>query len=530
MAFSETIVALEVQTILWILLIVSVVSVIVRRIKMPYTLGLIFAGLTISVLKVPLGITLTPELLFFIFLPGLLFEGAMNIDTEQLFRNIKAISLFAVFGLLLSVFAAGSVFHYVLGVPWEISFLFAAMIAPTDPIAVLAIFKRLGVSKRLAVLLEGESLFNDGTGIVLFGLFLSLITTGTFSFRDGVLEFFKLVFGALILGVVIGYLASKVMKGLKDSLIKLTLTTVLAYGSFLVAEELHFSGVIATVTAGLVMGGYGLRYLSATTKLQISSFWSYLGFILNSIVFLLIGLEIEVTDLLGNIYPVAMAFASIIIGRAVAVYILSLAINKIDDSKIISGVDEHIPFNWQHVIVWGGLHGGLSMVLALSLPFGQSQILDYWRPFLLTTVFGTVFLSLVFQGVTMAPLLTWLNLSKKKKKSHEYETEVAKLIMYEVSEKELKRMKDSKIVSAKIYNELRKEYSGKKLSAEKKITEMLRKNPHIEAEQLKEVESSILNAQKLALIQGNRKGLFSEDTLESYLKEINEKLFEMQKE
>jgi len=299
---------LEIQFILWILIIVSIVSVVMRWLRMPYTLGLIIAGLIISVLEMDIGLRLTPELLLTIFLPGLLFEASMKIDTEILFRNIKSLGLFAIFGLLLSVLSTGGLFHFFLSVPWSISFLFAAMIAPTDPIAVLAIFKKQNVSRSLGVLVEGESLFNDGTGIVIFRIILGLVLSGTFSILQGVVQFLTFTIGGVLIGFLLGYLASRISKHLDDSLIHLTLTTILAYGSYLLAETFHFSGVIATVTTGLVMGGYGLRYLPPSTRLQISSLWGYIGFILNSFVFLLIGAELNVFDLATNAIPIVFAF------------------------------------------------------------------------------------------------------------------------------------------------------------------------------------------------------------------------------
>ena len=514
----------QVQIVLWVLIIVSIVSIIVRRVKLPYTLGLILTGLIISIFNIELGIHLTPELLLTIFLPGLLFEGAMNIDPEKLLKNIKSIILFAVVGLTLSVLIAGSIFHYLLGIPWQISLLFAAMIAPTDPVAVLSIFRRLGVSKELATLIEGESLFNDGTGLVLFKIFLGLVMTGVFDFKQGVFQFFTLVGGGLVLGFLLGYLASRFLKKLDTLYVKLTITTIIAYGSFLVAEHFHFSGVIATVTSGLVMGGYGLKFMSAHEKLEIESLWSFLGFILNSFVFLLIGVEIVVGDLIKYIVPILAGFFAILFGRGLAVYLFSLIINKVDDSKIISGVNEQIPKKWQHVIVWGGLHGGLSMVLALSLTT-ENPLLKQWRPFLLATVFGVVFLSLVFQGITMAPLLKKLGLVKEVKKSKEYELEIARLLRSNAAIDELQHLKESNIISTSIFRSFKKKYQSEKSSAESKVVMLLKKNPSIEEEQRKEIQLSILSSQKKALIDAASKGLISTEISEEILNEINEEIF-----
>ena len=523
-------IGLEIEFILWILIIVSIVSVIVRQVRMPYTLGLIITGLLISIFDIDIGLRLTPELLLTLFLPGLLFEASMNVDTNILYRNIKSLSIFAVFGLFISVMGTSALLHFLLRVPWQISLLFASMIAPTDPIAVLAIFKRLGVSKKLAVLVEGESLFNDGTGIVMFRIVLGLVTTGAFSLLGGVLQFLTFVLGGILIGFILGYIASIIFRNLDDSLVQLTLTTILAYGSYLIAEHLHFSGVIATVTTGLVVGGYGLRYLAPHSRLEISSFWGYIGFILNSFVFLLIGVELHILDLVTNIFPIIVAFISVLLGRALSVYLFSGVINRVDSARFLTGHRERIPKRWQHVIIWGGLHGGLSMVLVMSLPTDASGLLGQWRAFLLATIFGTVFLSLVFQGMTMAPLLKFLGLSGKGKRSLEYEQAVAQLVLHDASEKELNRMRDSRLISRKVFNRYRKQTLEGKEESESKISEMLQKYPEIESNQIKDIESAILVAQKTALVKAFNKGHFSKETLDEQLMEIDEKLLELSQE
>ena len=479
-----------------------------------------YVGLTVTK---ELLTQIAPEIFFTIFLPGLLFEGAMNLGTEDLFENIKSISAFAIIGVLLSVFVAGSVLHFILNVPWNISLLIAAMIVPTDPIAVLSIFKKQGVPKKLAVLLEGESLFNDGTGIVIFRVILGLILTGTFSLGQGVLEFIKVVLGGLIIGLFLGYLISKIISKIEDNFIQITLTTILAYGSFLVAEHMHLSGVISVVVSGLIVGELGIKKLSAESKLEIKSFWTYAGFLLNSFVFLLIGLELNVQNLLIYFIPIVIAFIAVLFGRAISMYFISHIINKVDDSKLVTTFDEYIPLEWQHVLVWGGLHGGLSMVLALSLP-STNMLLVQWRPFIITTVFGVVFMSLLLQGTTISFLLIFLGISKKKEIEYNYDLEQARQYMYMSAEKELESMKKSRMISKKLYSQYLKVQRDSIKKTERKLAKLIDKHPSLKEEQVKEIENTILMSHKNALIEGYKKGHFSKEVMNELIKEVNHKL------
>lgn len=497
----------------------SIVSIAVRKIRLPYTLALIFTGLGITYFNIPIGIKFTPELLLTLFLPALLFEGAMNINIRDFSKNIKSISLFASFGVAIAIILTGVVMHYIFSIPLSLGFLFGAMIVPTDPIVVLNIFKQLGISKNLSVIIEGESLFNDGTAIVFFKIILALIVSGEASIKMGIFEFLRVAFGGIAFGFILGYLFSMILKKINESFIQLTLTTILAYGSYLIAENLHISGVIAVVTSGLVTGNYATKFISPTSRITIASFWEYLGFILNSVVFLLIGEEFELFDLLRHSRPILIGFFIVIIARAISVYVLSFLINRIGESKFLNLISESIPMKWQHAVIWGGIHGGLSMVLALSLPPTLPE-----RQFLITITFGVVFISLVLQGFTMAPLLDWLGLSGKKEKNQEYELLVAKTLMCSSAELELQRLFNSKIITKKVYAIYHRKFKYQRKIYERKINEILRKNPLLEKAQKAEVESAILLAKKSTLLDTVRKGLISDETMSSILEEIDKDL------
>ena len=270
--------------------------------------------------------------------------------------------------------------------------------------SVLAIFKELNVPKDLRYLVEGESLFNDGTGVVIFGIILELITGGgEFHATHAVWEFFKVGIGGTLLGVILGGFAFFVMKRLDDHLLENALCLVLAYGSFWVAEVFHLSGVIATVVAGLLIGNFGRHFsMSHKTTETVETFFESIDFLINSILFILIGLELQTVtgaDLTANLRPLAVALAAFLIGRAVVVYPMYFGTNLVGKVR---------PAAWSHVLFWGGLRGSIPIALLLGLP--HHPAIDPYRNTLLVAGFGVVFFSLVFQGLTFKPLLKWLHI------------------------------------------------------------------------------------------------------------------------
>jgi len=288
--------------------------------------------------------------------------------------------------------------HWAIGLPILIALLFGAIISATDPISVLAIFKDLKMDKRLSVIIEGESLLNDGTAVVLFQILLAGVVAGGLSAGKGIGQFLLAVGGGAVLGFALGYAASKITQTIDDPQIEITLTTIVAYGSYLLANHLHLSGVIATASAGLMVGNFGAkRGMSAQTRTALESFWEYIAFVMNSLVFLLIGLEVHIDALAHAWRPVLFAIAAVLIGRSLSVYSLV---------PVANFFAEKIPLRWQHVVVWGGLRGALALALALSLndafPY-RNQILDL--------TFGVVVFSILTQGLTMKPLLRLLGLA-----------------------------------------------------------------------------------------------------------------------
>ncbi len=340
---------------------------------------------------------LTPDIILILFLPALVFEGSVKLDVRQLIRNSVPLLLLANLGVILAAIATGYVVHWMIGLPILIALLFGSIISATDPISVLAIFKDLKVNKRLSLIMEAESLFNDGTAVVLFGILSGAVVIEKFSVARSMGQYFLAVGGGAVLGTILGYLASRLTQTLDDPEIEITVTTILAYGSYLLAYHLKLSGVIATAFAALMVGTLGAKGMSDRTRIAMQSFWEYVSFVMNSLVFLLIGLEIHVRDLITNWTSVIFAIGATLAARMLAVYLLI---------PLSNCFAERIPRSWQHVAVWSGLRGALALALALSLP----GIFPY-RQQILDITFGVVIFSVVVQGLTVKPLLRILNLA-----------------------------------------------------------------------------------------------------------------------
>lgn len=319
---------------------------------MPAALGcptpsLSYSRASVGALDILPGVQLTPGLIILVFLPALVFEAALHLDLDHLRENSCQIAILAVPAPIVSTIVIGALVHVAAGLDLPSALLFGALISATDPVSVSAALRELGVPKRLAHIIEGESLFNDGIALVLFRIIVLMMLTGEFSLFRSVVSFLILILGGGALGLTSGYLFSRIMRHLDDHLIEITLTTVLAYGAYLLAHHFRLSGVIAAVVAGVIVGNYGARKgMSARTKTAIASFWEYIAFIVNSFVFLLIGLEINLSLLTRNVYPILWAIVAVLVTRALISYLIPLVTRRLARPPI--------PLSWRHILFWGG--------------------------------------------------------------------------------------------------------------------------------------------------------------------------------
>ena len=366
--------------------------------QIPYTLLLVIVGLGLAFVDIRL-VNLSPELILEIFLPPLLFEAAWNIRWRSLKENLVPVSLFAIVGVVISVVGVALALSYFTALSLPTALLVGASLSATDPVSVVALFRELGASKKLTILMEGESLFNDGVAVVAFILLVGLpLGTEQFSLPNTITSFLAFTGIGIGMGCLIGFGISYLTQRFDLPLVEQSLTLVSAYGTYLITEELGGSGVIGVVTVGMILGNFGSRIgMNPRTRLVVSEFWDFLAFFVNSIVFLLIGDQINFVSLGNNFDLILVAILAVVATRAISIYGLGGL------SNFIAGTN--INLREQTILWWGGLRGSVSIALALSVPVvltGRQEIINI--------VFGVVLFTLLVQGLTTQLFLEKLGL------------------------------------------------------------------------------------------------------------------------
>jgi CPA1 family monovalent cation:H+ antiporter len=503
-------------------IVVTAVAIAVQRLAIPYTVALVFTGLVLGLLHAFEAPHLTKELLFNIFLPGLLFEAAFHINFKQFWRNRLAISSLALPGVVAAIVLTSliltpviNMLNFVQGFTWKFAMVFGALISASDPIAVISIFKNLGVPKRLAILLEGESLLNDGTAIVFFTLSLALVT-GTVGTPEGlILNFIKIVGIGALIGIGVGVAVSQILKHINDPMIEITLTTIAAYGSFLAAEHFLYSGVIAAVSAGMICGNYGARIgMSPSTRIAVGTFWEYVAFALNSIVFLLIGLEVHFQSLLDSWLAILVAYLVVTFSRALVIFGVSLLLRR---------TREKIPLTWSVILTWGGLRGALPMVLVLSLP------VDFpYHELLVSMTFGVVLLSIIVHGLSMSPLLRKLGIVHHQQEHTAYELMRGKIQTANAALEEIGYMANINFTNPGVLTDLRIEYEEKIKHESIALNLLLLNKEELHAEEIQLVRHHLLLVEKGAINNAYYDGALSQTIQEKLLADIDAQLLSLE--
>ncbi|WP_458190119.1 Na+/H+ antiporter [Haladaptatus sp. NG-WS-4] len=523
---AETGITTGLINLLAVFIIAGGVGIFVAKVgRFPYTIALLLAGIAVSILGIDIDITLTHDLILLVLLPPLLFEGAATTDLERFRENIVPILTLAVPGLIVSILVLGWLGSYAFGYPILLALLFAAMVLPTDPVSVLALFEELGAPDRLSVLVEGESLINDGVGVVVFSTLFGLVVTS----QEQNIELSELItpqvvgdagvdivaasLGGLIVGLATGYAIYRVMVNLDEHMTEIVLTLILAYGSFLLAEHyLHVSGVIATVTAGLFIGNQGAEYaMSPQTKISIFNTWETGAFLVNTLIFVLIGAKTPIAQILDNWQLIAIAIVLTLLVRALVVYPFTGIVNRFSN--------RNVPLSYQHVMVWGGLHASIPIALVLGLPSDFPRVVE-----LRAMVFGVAGFSLVVQGLTMNNLLDRLGVVTRSEAEELYELLLGRARAVDSALEAAERLHNRGDLPGGVYEDFHGEYEREKKDLNEAISHILSENPDLRREELLVGERRVLKQEKSAIMSAMRSGVISDDVGEKLLGEVDLKL------
>lgn len=419
---------------------ITLLKIFSQKIAFPYTVALLILGFVAqfvnTVFHFGIHFTLSPDFIFFVLLPVLLFESAMHINIHQFKLQFKTITFLATFCLMLSIFFVGVGLTLLLGLPFEIALLFGAIISATDPIAVLALFKTLGAPKRLSLIAEGESMFNDATGVLAFRVISGFVFGSTIFNSHTIIgtvgNFIYIFLGSMFLGGILGYIFAILLQQAKtDRVLVSAMITALSLGSFAIAEHFfHISGVITTVIAGIVFGNLAHGKLNNTSKNFLGEYFEYIGFISLSLVFFFASFSLDLT-LFANVLPILfVVIAVVLVTRALSVYITVYLSNIMPFFK-----DEpNVPFKWQHILNWGGLRGVIPLVLVYSLP--DSFI---YKEMLLQFTLATLLFTLFVNALTIRKLLLHLKLHLPSREEKIMENEM-KIFSLENAGKKLQNL------------------------------------------------------------------------------------------
>ena len=449
--------------------------------QIPYTLLLVIVGLGLAFVDIRL-VNLSPELILEIFLPPLLFEAAWNIRWRSLKDSLVPVSLFAIVGVVISVVGVAFPLSYFTDLSLATALLVGASLSATDPVSVVALFRELGASKRLTILMEGESLFNDGVAVVAFLLLVNIpLGNGEFGISLITIRFLTFVGIGLGVGSLIGFGISYLTQRFDLPLVEQSLTLVSAYGTYLITEELGGSGVIGVVTVGIILGNFGSRIgMNPRTRLLVSEFWDFLAFFVNSIVFLLIGDQINFTSLKNNFNLIVVAIAAILVTRAIVIFGLGNISNLFSQAK--TNLRE------QTVLWWGGLRGSVSIAVALSVPVvltGRQEIID--------TVFGVVLFTLLVQGLSTKWLLSTLNLIGDQPLRQEYSELLARKVAMTRVLNYLDNNELASEIDPEYYRYQQQLVKGQLKSIEDKIYTMQNENENLRSLTMEQLNEQLLD-------------------------------------
>ncbi|WP_024544593.1 sodium:proton antiporter [Picosynechococcus sp. NKBG15041c] len=508
-----------VDTLILLLLVATVVALVTRWLRIPYVIGLVLAGLLIPRQLLAEAIGLNPDVILNLFLPILIFEAAINTDISRLRSTIKPITLLAGPGVLLAATITAYLLKVSLDLAWLTACAVGVILTITDTVSVIAAFRTVPVPGRLATIVEGESLFNDGIALVLLNVVTTIHLQGSFSVGQGIEQILIAFVGGGLLGLGLGYLCIGLFRQLDDPLSNILLTVAVSLGTFQIGQLLGVSSAIAVLIAGLLIGNVALRESSGSMTITLLNFWEYAGFGVNTFIFLFVGIEVEPQALLQSIPAALLAILAYQTGRIFSIYPLLWGLKFFD---------RPLPLRWQHVLILGNVKGSLSMALALGLPLtlaGRSQVV--------TLVFSTVLVSLIGQGLSLPWCVKKLQLAKPSPVRQRLETLQLNLIAAKSAQEELKELLQSGSLPKFLYEELFATYQARIANAEEELRGLYNQRLSQRLSQfenqayLNGVRLRLFLAEKSAINGAILKGLITEETARPYIQALNQEIINL---
>jgi CPA1 family monovalent cation:H+ antiporter len=503
-----------VEGIIGLLLVTALVAVAVRFVRFSYTVALVLTGLVLAFLPGMPHLQLTPGIILIVFLPVLLFYGAYNLDADEVRAAIRPITLLAVPGVVATAALVGGALRITTGLTWQESLLFGTIVAATDPVAVLATFAELGAPRRLATIVTSESLFNDGTALVLFASMLGLATSHTVSVGDTIEHFGVQLVGSLAVGAAIGLLGTTLVQRMDEALIETLLTLIIAYGGYLLTSALGLSGPLETVTAGLVFGTRGVDIMSPTTRLQAGATWEFLDFLANSLLFLLMGLalrpigEATASHLGSGVWwPLLVAIVAVLVVRVMVVWGVDYVLDR---------AGHGLPDGWATLLAWSGLRGAVSLAAVLSLPLSLPR-----RDLLLTLTYGVVLFTIVVQGLTISPLLERLGLGRDEGSRLQFELLLGRLRALDASTREVETLQSANEIDEHLAHHLLDEYGARRTALRRELDSTLHADGTLEQEHRRAVLRRLLRVQHEAARNTFARGQIGQSALRQLTADID---------
>lgn len=449
------------ELILICLVVVALLAIAARKIRVPYPILLTIGGIGLAVVPGLPAIHLEPQLVFNLFLPPLLYPAAFYTSWRDFRANLRPILLLAIVLVLLTMTVSAFLFHWLFGLPLGVGFVFGAIISPPDAVAALSVTQHLRVPRKIIVILEGESLVNDATSFIAFRFAVAAVMTGTFSLGEASARFLLVAAGGVCVGIAVGWLATQLQKRLDDPPVQTMFSLLTPYVAYFSGEILHVSGILAVVIAGLYYGRQAPRILSARMRLQAVPVWEMVVFVLNGLLFMLIGLELP--EVLRALPPgVATAVAKVallIVAGLVLVRFIWMFGSTYLPRLFSARLRKKNPLSWQQtaLIAWTGMRGADSLAGALAIPF----LLPTGDPFpgrniILLLTFCVIFATLVLQGLTITPLTRWLKIVDDH--VTEREERLARLKANEAALAHVEAVESLNRVKSKTIERLRSEY------------------------------------------------------------------------